>query len=92
MATLKIMDYADRWVDTGVELNDDVTRISIMVITGDHIARVTFRDGTEEEFDSSDCRMRDCYDGSMAILDKARGIDKVGNYLQIEKSYDIFDL
>jgi hypothetical protein len=89
---IRIMDYANEWHDTGIDVEDDVVRISIEVITGDHVATFCFSNGLCETVDSCFDRLHDYHDGKVVIYDKDEGIDLLDQYDKIEETYDIFDL
>ena len=64
---LKLVDYAGN--TKLVELGDlnDIAVITIRVISGDEIASVIYKDYTINEFDSSDDRTTDYYDGDYEV-------------------------
>ena len=41
--------------------------MQVNVVTGDEILNVTYKDGSEKRFDSSDDRTRDFYDGNYEL-------------------------
>ncbi len=87
--TLMLMDYRRRLVDTGIELSrlgEDIEEIFISVLTGDEIATVTFADGHEETFDSSNGRLNDFYDGCYILYEKGR-VNQIGKFLGRSSSY-----
>lgn len=87
--TLMLMDYDDRLFDTGIELSrlgEDVVSVFITVLSGDEIARVTFEDGHEEEFDSSEGRIISFYDGSYWLYQKGV-INRLDKFLERGSSY-----
>ena len=89
MKTLKIMDYDNNVVDTGLELDlDKILRIDIEVLSGDEVATVTFTDGKKKTYDSSDCRIMDFYDGEYTIYSKSEGINIIDKWEKRESSYD----
>lgn len=87
--TLMLMDYSDRLLDTGIKysrLGEDVVEIFISVISGDEIATISFADGHEERFDSSNERLIDLYDGSYTLYKKGM-INQIDRFLDREDSY-----
>lgn len=89
MKTLKIMDYNDQLVDTGLELNlDKISKIEIEVISGDEVATVAFTDGKEKTYDSSNERVENIYDGNYILYSKAMGINLLDKWEKRKSSYD----
>lgn len=87
--TLMLMNYENRLFDTGIELSrlgEDVLSVFITVLSGDEIATVIFEDGHEEEFDSSEDRIMDSYDGSYCLYQKGV-INKLDKFLGRGSSY-----
>ena len=89
---LKIMDYLNEWHDTGIDVDESVAIIEIEVVTGDHIAHITYSDGRTERIESCFDRLNDYADGNLVIFDREKGIDLVKEYLSIKETYDIFDI
>lgn len=87
--TLMLMNYNDRLFDTGIELSrlgEDVLSVFITVLSGDEIATVIFEDGHKEEFDSSNDRITDSYDGSYCLYEKG-SINRLDKFLGRGSSY-----
>ena len=65
---LRIYDYKNKAKD--IELPDkEIQTIYVTVLTGDEVVEVTFKDGSIEEYDSSDSRLIDYYDGSYEVAE-----------------------
>lgn len=63
---ITIYDYANTAKE--IELPDkDVLEIAVTVLSGDETGYVKFTDGTEIEFDASDCRLMSYYDGAYTV-------------------------
>ena len=60
-----IRDY--RGTPTTVTITKEVANARILVLTGDEILKVNYTDGTEDTFDSSDCRGMDFYDDEYEV-------------------------
>lgn len=58
----KIYDYNNEATEVDVE-GKCVDHITVIVLSGDEMVKVFYKDGTDEEFDSSDCRNMDFFDG-----------------------------
>lgn len=52
---------------TTVTITKEVAAARILVLTGDEILKVKYTDGTDESFDSSDCRNTDFYDDEYEV-------------------------
>lgn len=73
----KIYDHANNAVE--IDLQDKpIKEIYVRVLSGDEVVTVTYKDGTQDEFDSSDCRMIAYYDGGYFVEEK--DIEKWLNY------------
>lgn len=67
---LILFDFDNNETKTGVDLNnlDDVLRIDIRVISGDEIARITYKNGEVKTFDgTTEPRLMDFDDGEYCI-------------------------
>ena len=65
---LRIYEYKNRAKD--IELPDkEIQTIDVTVLSGDEVVEVTFKDGSVEEYDSSDSRLIDYYDGSYEVAE-----------------------
>ena len=54
---------------------EDIKEIFISVISGDEVALIEYKDGTNHIFNSSTSRFLDFYDGGYTIYDPSEGID-----------------
>lgn len=52
---------------TTVTITKEVASARILVLSGDEILKVKYTDGTEDTFDSSDCRDMDFYDDEYEV-------------------------
>ncbi len=87
--TLMLMDFQKRLTDTGIklsEIGEDIEEIFITVLTGDEIATVTFADGHEEIFDSSNNRLADFDDGFYTLYRKGE-VNQLDKFLGRDSSY-----
>ena len=71
MANLQIIDYQKTVYDTGIPL-DTIEYVDVIVLSGDEVITVHFKDGsTEEEFDAAvfanNFRVFDFYDRSYTV-------------------------
>lgn len=97
---LMVMSYDGVWMDTPVDVSDEglkkISRIEIEVISGDHIAKIEYVDGTDEWYDSAELcgndRIVDFHDGRVVIYNPSRNINLVEAYLSIKDTYDVFSL
>lgn len=64
---IKILDYKNKAKEVDVGELKDIRKMTVKVITGDEILNVTYKDGTDKIFDSSDDRMRSFYDGNYEL-------------------------
>lgn len=61
-----VFDYDD--TPRTIELPDkDIALVHVTILSGDETGYVQFDDKTIMEFDASDCRMQNFYDGSYTI-------------------------
>ena len=88
---LKIMDYNNRKTETGVDLDslENVKKIIIRVISGDEVMSVLYKDGTAEDFDSSDTRARDYNDGRYILYAPDMFINRIPQFMRRKSSYDM---
>lgn len=86
---LILLDYNCNEFHTGVDLEnlDDILRIDIEVVSGDEIARVIYANGDLKQFNSSDCRIMDFYDGEYCIY-QAGVKNEIDDWLKRVNSYD----
>lgn len=81
---IKLLDYGHDEVIVDVGDIETVKNMSITVLSGDEILTVSYKDGTEKEFDPSDDRFWDFYDGWYVVYDEDEGV----NLLNDEKFVD----
>lgn len=60
-----IRDY--KGTPTTVTITKEVASAKILVLSGDEILKIKYTDGTEDSFDSSDCRDIDFYDDEYEV-------------------------
>ena len=66
---------------------EEVVELRVEVISGDEILKVLYKNGGQKEFDSSDDRCLDCYDGNYYIP-----LDMVDEFSNMEcNSYEVAD-
>lgn len=89
---ITIMNYNDEKVT--VDVGDNVATINIDVISGDEVARVTYKDYTTILYDSADIignwRLMDCYDRSYEVYNFHKEENLIDNPLWKNRktSYD----
>lgn len=66
---LTLLDYAANRVTVDIREIDEIKEITIVVITGDEIAHVVYKDDCEDDFDSCNCRIDDYADGEYTIYE-----------------------
>ena len=76
---VKLLDYAGCSVIVDVGDIEFIERMVIKVITGDEILTVTYKDGMEYEYDSSDCRNLDFFDDEYEIYNVETGVTEFDN-------------
>jgi hypothetical protein len=64
---IKIYDFADKTADFTIPDDKTISEIDVTVLSGDETGRITFTDGTYINFDASNCRLHDFYDGSYTV-------------------------
>ena len=70
------------------ELKDIPKEIFIYVITGDEVTHIIYEDGSTDDFDTSDCRHINYYDGEYALP-----VEKLEEFNKLEgDSYDRMDI
>lgn len=67
--TIELMNYLGKKVVFEVGNLEDIARIVIDVKAGDEVMTVYYKDYTDREFDSSDCRRFDFNDGHYILYD-----------------------
>ena len=90
MKELILFDFNNKMTKTGIDLNnlDDVLRIDIQVLSGDEIARITYKNGDIKVFDgTTEPRHIDFNDGEYCIY-KIGGINIIGEWLKRKDSYE----
>ncbi len=88
---LEIMDYANNKIKTTIDLNrlDEIQSIIITIISGDEICEVQYKNGKREEFDSSNDRLQDFFDGSYVLYDVLDNTNFIEEFKKRKDSYDI---
>lgn len=94
MKELKIMNYCSNVVSTGVDLeNENISMITIDVITGDEVATVYFKDGAAKEFDTGIERILDYFDYSYILYNsntaKEKNEEILKKFLNRNTSYSL---
>ena len=65
--TIEILDYKNRKKEVDVGELKDIRKMTVDVVTGDEILNVTYKDGSEKRFDSSENRYKNFYDGDYEL-------------------------
>ncbi len=70
MVVFKYYDYDNRprLVEDVNHDKKDIKAISVTILSGDEIVTLYWNDGSYIEYDESDTRLLDCYDGGYVIL------------------------
>ena len=76
--TINIMNCFNDKIGVDIGELDEIERISILVLSGDEILRVTKKDGSmiEEDSDKHN-RIMDFYDGDYTIFDSLKGKNRI---------------
>ena len=87
---LTLLDYQANKTTFDIGDIDQIEKIKIVVITGDEIAHVIYKDGSEDNFDSCDCRITDYHDGAYKIYDSKKENNLLfdDGWLERKDSYD----
>ena len=85
--TIEIMDYDDKKTKIVIDNFEKVVKIKIEVKTGDEILKILYKDYSEKEFDSSNCRLTDYFDDEYYIYDTTKKIDYISNWEKRISSY-----
>ena len=76
--TINIMNCFDDKIGVDIGELDEIERISILVLSGDEILRVTKKDGSRIEEDSDrHNRTMSFYDGDYTIFDSLKGENRI---------------
>ena len=76
--TIQIMNCYDDKIDVDIGELNDISEISILVLSGDEILKVWKKDGSTIEEDSDrHSRSMSIYDGEYRIYDSEKGINKI---------------
>lgn len=67
---INIVDYKDERKQIEIGEINQIDYIHVEVFTGDEIIEVYYKDGTEKEFDSSEFRLTDYFDGEYDVDQK----------------------
>ena len=82
-----IRDYDCRKKEIIIPDFEDVVELEVMVISGDEILAVLYKNGRIKKFDSSDDRFVSYYDGSYIVP-----LDKVDEFSAMDcDSYSVFE-
>ena len=88
--TLTLLDYAKREHDFEIGDLNDIRYIDIIIISGDEIANIKYKNGKKKTFDSSNSRFMDFYGGSYTLYD-----DLCENHFELfdkrHKPYDMLE-
>lgn len=90
MKELILFDFDDNKTKTGVDLDDlsEILRIDIRVISGDEMARITYKNGDIKVFDgTTEYRYMDFDDGEYCIY-QAGVKNDIDEWLKRKNSYD----
>ena len=88
MKELILLDFDNNKTKTGIDLDDlgEVLRIDIRVISGDEMARITYKNGEVKTSDgTTEPRLMDFNDGDYCIY-QADGINRIDEWLKRKDS------
>jgi len=83
---LIIYDWDRMPVEIVIPNYEDVIAASCKVLSGDEVLTITYKDGSQKTYDSSDTRSHDYYDGEVRI--PLEHLDEISG---IPKSYDMLE-
>lgn len=83
---LKLLDYGNNPIEHDIGNLKDIEIISIIVLTGDETATVTYKDRTVAFFDSSVTRVFDYFDGLYEIYRSGQADNLIDNQKFINRS------
>lgn len=64
---IDIVDYKDERIKVDIGDIENIDYIEVEVLTGDEVITVWYKDGTYKDLDSSQCRLKDYYDGEYEV-------------------------
>lgn len=76
---VKLFEYREHYVLVEVGNIETIDRMIITVISGDEVLTVMYKDGTERDYDSSDCRVMNFLDFQYEIYNDKTGVNKFNN-------------
>lgn len=87
--TIQIMNCFDDKIAVDIGELNEISEISILVLSGDEILKVLKKDGSTIEEDSDrHNRMMDFYDGEYRIYDSYKGINRIDEWAKRKDSND----
>ena len=89
---IEIMEYDGEKHEVLINKFEDVVKLNIKVVTGDEILCILYKDYTEKEIDSSDCRITDYFDDYYTIYDITKNINKIEEWSKRKNSYDVEEI
>lgn len=68
---INIVDYKDDRIPAYIGDIENIDYIEVKVLSGDEVITVWYKDGTyKDDLDSSQCRLKDYYDGEYKVPSK----------------------
>lgn len=64
---INIVDYKDERIKVDIGDIENIDYISVDVLSGDEVITVWYKDGMFDDWDSSECRGTDYYDGEYEV-------------------------
>lgn len=64
---INIVDYKDERIKVDIGDIENIDYIHVDVLTGDELITAWYKDGTYKDLDSSQCRLKDYYDGEYEV-------------------------
>ena len=88
---LIIYDYICTPVEIVIPNYENVVAASCEVLSGDEVLTITYKDGSQKTYDSSNCRLQGYYDGEVNIpLEHLEEISEIPNsYGMLEHYGDV---
>lgn len=64
---INIVDYKDERIKVDIGDIENIDYIQVEVLSGDEVITVWYKDGEYKDLDSSQCRLKDYYDGEYEV-------------------------
>lgn len=88
---MKIYNYENKAVEISIDFNK-VDEITVTILSGDEVLDILYLDGSSEQFDSSNDRITNYFDGTYIPYSVRRGINFLDKWIERTDSYDGIDI